>query len=188
MGKEERTPSNEELIMATFFLPWTHDFVKLKLKVKNVEEYLDEIINSSVEPSLEEFVFEGVKRGLIPVLYSLIVEKLGKYIESHKNSEESTLVSITILLLSKRIPPEKIPFFQGLFIKTALNTPYAENPKIWKLLYPFLPKKVEKTEKSGIIAPDNLGREGEDSENYIIITDRSKGKNKEEKKVIITDD
>jgi hypothetical protein len=181
--------SNEQFQQLTslmFNLPYEDEFRRVKVRIKELDVFLEEVAEGQIKDS-REFLKEGIKRTMTPALLSVIKEKLRRFAEKYKEDAEGNAALMILQLLYRGIPLEANAFFIVIFIRSALNRPLADNSKVWAFLYEFLPKKVETGDTENIEKPkfkDNLDKEFEKKESGLL-TPKEKAIDKKEKSRII---
>lgn len=189
---ERREISQEEfikLVNLSYNIAFEESFRKVKLKKKELDDYLQEIIDGTGY-SPRDFIINGLDRTLSPVLLSLIKEKLRRYAERNKKNQKGDSALVVLTMLHNDIHPGDIPFFMAVFALNASRRPLAENDKVWKYLYLFLPEKVQKVDTSELIeAPEYLEKDKEKYERLDsgILIPKKKGKGKDSSGIILTD-
>ncbi len=144
-------------------LPYEDEFRKVKVKTRELDEFLKEVAEGEIKDS-KEFIREGLKRTLTPALLSIIKEKLKIYAEKYKDNEKGEAALMVLQFLYRGLPLDANVFFLSVFIRSTLNRPLVDNSRVWNFLYEFLPKKVEVNDAETIEKPKFKNISGEDFE------------------------
>lgn len=163
---ENKKISNERfqhLIALMFNLPYRDEFRRVKVKTKELDIFLKEVAEGRIKDS-KEFIREGLKRTMTPVLLSVVKEKLKRFVEKYKDNPEGEAALMVLQFLYNSLPLEANAFFIVVFIRSALNRPLADNSKVWNFLYEFLPKKIETSDTETIEKPEFKDISGKDFE------------------------
>ena len=186
---DNRQMTNEKFQQLTslmFNLPYEDEFRKVKVKTKELDAFLEEVVEGRVKDS-KEFLQEGIKRTMTPAILSIIKEKLRRFAEKYEQDDKGKAALMILQLLYRSFPLEANAFFIVVFIRSALNRPLADNNRVWNFLYEFLPKKVETGDTENIEKPkfkDALNKGFEEKKSGLL-TPREKGIDKKEKTGII---
>jgi len=143
--KKEKRSEEEELIHLSnlmYHIAYEDEFRRAKVKIKALDKFLQEVKEGNIN-NPREFIEEGIKRTFSPSLLAIVKEKLGRYADRYKKEKKGQAALLILNLVYNRIPLSQIPFFIAIFVRSASRRPLAENDKIWKLLYGFLPKRIE---------------------------------------------
>jgi hypothetical protein len=168
-------------------LPYEDEFRKVKVKTRELDEFLKEVVEGKINDS-KEFVREGLKRTLTPALLSIIKEKLKIYAEKYKDNEKGEAALMVLQFLYRGLPLDANVFFLSVFIRSTLNRPLADNNRVWNFLYEFLPRKVEVNDAETIEKPKfkNIsGEEFEESKSGLLTPKKKELKSGGKSKIII---
>jgi hypothetical protein len=119
---------------------------------------LDTYLRSAKEEEETEpilFMRKGIEQSITPEFLISIKDRLLE-IADKKETPQQLLVSIDAYfrLLGMGVRPEFIPVFIMLFARQVKDHPLSDNPKIWKYIVDFLPKKVvSPDEQQTIVVP-----------------------------------
>jgi hypothetical protein len=141
-------------------LPYEDEFRRVKVKIKALDEFLNDVAAGKIKDS-KEFLQEGLRRTMTPALLSIIKEKLRRYAEKYKDDTKGEAAVMVLQFLYRGLPLDSNVFFLSVFIRSALNRPLADNSKVWNFLYEFLPKKIETSDTETIEKPKFKGVSGE---------------------------
>jgi len=131
------------------------EFKSIKLSSAKTDAFLKIIKEKMSEITPEQFLYAGlqflVTRGIVYVSK----EKLRKFIQENLNIDtpEMRAAAGALNAILKSIPSYQNLFFVQLFIRDVKNHPLMNDPKMWKLIYPFLPSKKIETGSPKIIIP-----------------------------------
>ncbi len=188
--KKNKKVSDERFYKLTALminLPYEDEFRKTKVKTKELNLFLQDVSEGKIKDS-KEFLKEGLKRTITPALLSIIKEKLKRYADKYRNEPKGQAALMVLQFLYQGLPLDANVFFIAIFIRSALNSPLADNNKVWGFLYEFLPKKVEMEETENIKKPEFKGISGEEFEEKKsgILTPKKKDlKGKEKSRIVI---
>jgi hypothetical protein len=113
------------------------------------------------EPIL--FVRKGIEETITQEFLNTVKERFLGIVEK-KEATQQLLLSIDAYfrLLSMGVRPEFIPLFMMLFARQVKNHPLSDDPKIWKYIVDFLPKKVvSPDEQQTIVVPGQAQQQQE---------------------------
>ncbi len=187
---ENKKISNEKfqhLTALMFNLPYKDEFRRVKVKTKELDIFLKEVAEGKIRDS-KEFLREGLKRTMTPVLLSIIKEKLKRFAEKYRDDPEGEAALLVLQFLYNSLPLEANAFFIVVFIRSALNRPLADNSKVWNLLYEFLPKKIETSDAETIEKPDfkDVSRKDfEEKKSGLLAPKERKLEGKEKSRIVI---
>lgn len=154
--KKYKKTSEEELIglyNLLYSLAFEDEFRRTKVKTKALDGFLKGVAKGTIkEPA--EFIKKGVERTFTPALLSLIKEKLRRFAKKYEKDRKGAAALLILNLLHNEIPLSEIPFFVAIFAKSASRRPLSGNNKVWKLLYEFLPKRIEEGKTELMEKPD----------------------------------
>jgi hypothetical protein len=120
---------------------------KLNACLKNAKE------EEETEPII--FIRKGIEQSITPEFLNTIKDRLLE-IADKKEIPQQLLVSIDAYfrLLGMGVRPEFIPLFIMLFARQVKDHPLSDDPRIWKYIVDFLPKKViSPDEQQTIVVP-----------------------------------
>jgi hypothetical protein len=142
------------MMLATLSLSELEEMRDVTFSAEKLDAYLSK---AKDEPEQEPILFvrNGIAQSITPEFLETVKER-SLAIAERKETPQQILVSINAYfrLLAMGIHPEFIPFFLMLFAKQVKNHPLSDNPKIWKCIVDFLPRKVvAPDEKQTIIVP-----------------------------------
>ena len=130
------------LMLATIPLANIEALRDMEFDSEKLTTYLE---SARKEPEQQpiDFIRNGIKNVITPDFLNQINKRFVAVIEK-KETPQQLLLSIDAYskLFSMGILPEYIPMFIFLFAKQVKNHPLSDNPKIWKCIVDFLPKKV----------------------------------------------
>ncbi len=153
----------QRLTALMFNLPYQDEFRRVKVKTKELDSFLKEVAEGRIKDS-REFLREGLKRTMTPLLLSIIKEKLKRFAEKYRDNPESEAALMVLHFLYNSLPLDTNAFFIVVFIRSALNRPLADNSKVWTFLYEFLPKKIETGDTETVEKPKFKNISGKDFE------------------------
>ncbi|MBN1695214.1 hypothetical protein JW879_07435 [candidate division WOR-3 bacterium] len=153
----------QRLTALMFNLPYQDEFRRVKVKTKELDIFLKEVAEGEIEDS-KEFLREGLKRTITPLLLSIIKEKLRRFAEKYRDNPEGEAALMVLHFLYNSYPLDTNAFFIVVFIRSALNRPLADNSKVWAFLYEFLPKKIETGDTETVEKPKFKNISGKDFE------------------------
>lgn len=142
----ENQEKKEEILLKTYSLAWTYDFINVNFRKDKVDEYLKKFLEEDEGLDKIAFLKEGIKFSLTPLILELIIEKLERFIKNQKDEELVKISSVILELLKKGYAPWDIPFFLGIFVRQIFQHPLSFNKKIFDIIYEFIPKKIENPE------------------------------------------
>ena len=142
------------MMFATLPLSELEELRDVAFSAEKVDAYLGK---AKDEPETEPILFvrNGIAQSITLEFLETVKDRFLAMAE-RKETPQQILVSINAYfrLLGMGVRPEFIPFFLILFAKQVKNHPLSDNPKIWKYIVDFLPKKVvAPDEKQTIIVP-----------------------------------
>ena len=143
--KKDKKSQEEELIQLSnlmYNIAYEDEFRRAKVKIKELDKFLEEVKEGNIN-NPREFIEEGINRTFSPSLLSIIKEKLSRYADRYKREKKGQAALLILNLIYNRIPLSQIPFFIAIFARSVSRRPLAENDKIWKLIYGFLPKRID---------------------------------------------
>lgn len=142
------------MMLATLPLASLEELRDVSFDADRVDGYLTSAKDEEeTEPIL--FVRKGIEQSLTTDFLMTVRDRLLGVVES-KSAPEQLLASIDAYfrLLAMGIRPEFIPLFLMLFARQVKDHPLSDNPKIWKYIVDFLPKKVvSPDEQKTILVP-----------------------------------
>ena len=153
----------QQLTALMFNLPYEDEFRRVKVRTKELDIFLREVAEGKVKGS-KEFLREGLRRTMSPVLLSIIKEKLKRFAEKYRDDPKGKAALMVLQLLYNGLPLDANAFFIVVFVRSALNRPLADDSKVWAFLYEFLPKKVETSDTETIERPKFKGVSSKDFE------------------------
>ena len=176
----------QQLTSLMFNLPYEDEFRKVRVKTKELDLFLGEVVEGRIKES-KEFLKQGIERTMTPAILSIVKEKLRRFAEKYEKDAKGKAALMVLQLLYRGFPLEANAFFIVIFIRSALSRPLADNSRVWNFLYEFLPKKVETGDTENIEKPkfkDGLDKEFEEKKSGLL-TPKEKGFDKKEKTRII---
>jgi len=168
-------------------LPYEDEFRRAKVKTKELNAFLKEVAEGKIKDS-KEFLQEGLKRTVTPALLSIIKEKLKRYAKKYRDNPKGEAALMVLQFLYQGLPLDANVFFIAVFIRSALNSPLADNNRVWAFLYEFLPKKVETNDTENIEKPKFKvisGEEFEESASGLLTPKKKELKDKTKSKIVI---
>ncbi len=140
-----------KMMLATISLADLEELRDVAFDSQKLDEYL-ESAKDSLEREPIDFIREGIKFVLSPDFLNNIRNRFISLVEQ-KKAPEHILFSIDTYfkLLAMGVLPEYIPTHIMLFAKQVKKHPLADDPKIWKYIIDFLPKKVVPPDEKGTI-------------------------------------
>ncbi len=153
------------LLMSTLPLANLKHLVNINFDQEKLTKYLQTAIDSPDQKPID-FIRGGIKIILTRQIFDTINNILAA-IAQKKDEKQEVLVAIDAYfkLLYIRISPEFIPVFVFLFAKQVKLHPLSDDPKIWKYIMNFLPKKVVAPEqKETIIVPGKQKQQHEEKQ------------------------
>jgi hypothetical protein len=142
------------MMLATIPLSELEEMRDIEFDKEKLDTYLESEKKASEKKPLD-FIREGVKIVLTPEILQTVQERFLEIVQK-RNPPEHVAVSIDAYfrLLSMGISPEFIPMFFFIFARQVKNHPLSDDPKIWKYIVDFLPKKVvSPDEKQTLLLP-----------------------------------
>ncbi len=130
------------LMLATIPLANIEALRDMEFDSEKLTTYLE---SARKEPEQQpiDFIRNGIKNVITPDFLNQINKRFVAVIEKKEASQQSLLsINAYSKLFSMGILPEYIPMFIFLFAKQVKNHPLSDDPKIWKCIMDFLPKKV----------------------------------------------
>jgi hypothetical protein len=130
------------MMLSTLPLAGLEELRDVAFPPDKVDAYLKQAKEAEeTEPIL--FARKGVEVSLTEEFLSTIKERLLAIVEK-KETPQQLLASIDAYfrLLGMGVAPPFIPFFLMLFARQVKAHPLSDDPKIWKYIVDFLPKKV----------------------------------------------
>jgi hypothetical protein len=142
----------EEALSKSALLLDRSPFRDLRPPADYLDSYLGAVKGGRCE-STDQFVADGIRRMLATDFGSMVLEVLSSYLEeAEKVDPEGVVLAGSVLFaLRSKTDPSAIPFFRQLFVLGARFHPLADDPTVWKLLYPLIPSRI--------VTPDDLARE-----------------------------
>ena len=177
----------QHLTALMFNLPYEDEFRRVKVKIKKLDIFLEEVAEGKIKDS-KEFLEEGIKRTMTTALLSIIKEKLKRFAEKYSDDPKGEAALLVLQFLYNELPLEMNAFFVVIFIRSALNRPLADNSRVWTFLYEFLPKKVEAGDTDNIEKPvfkDISAGEFEEKTSGLLTPKEKELKGKEKSRIII---
>ena len=142
------------MMLATLSLSDLEELRDIEFDNAKLDEYLK---TSKEEPEQKsiDFIRKGIRNTITPDVLNKIKERFVSIVEKEEASEQLLLSLDTYFkLLALGMLPEYIPLFLILFAKQVKNHPLSDDPKIWKYIMDFLPKKVvTPEEKQTLLVP-----------------------------------
>ncbi|MCK4322654.1 hypothetical protein KAX08_09080 [candidate division WOR-3 bacterium] len=187
--KKEKRSAEEDFINISnlmYHLAYEEEFRRMKVKMEALDIFLEEVSEGTIE-NPREFIEEGIKRTFTPAILSIIKEKLKRFADRYKRETKGEAALLILGLIYNGISLSQIPFFIAIFARSASRRPLAENDNIWKLLYGFLPKRIEEGTTEIMKKPEftkEIKDRYEEHDSGLLIPKR-KGKVKEESSRII---
>jgi len=143
--KSKKTISPEilnNLMMNTFLLGNLEGLRDIKFDEEKLTVYLNSTKNAPEQKPID-FIRDGIKTTLTQEIFGKVNGILSKSAQE-KDEQEQVLIAIDAYfkILQMHISPEFIPMFAILFARQVKLHPLSDDPKIWKYIMDFLPKKV----------------------------------------------
>lgn len=142
------------MMLATLPLSDIEELRDISFPADRLESYLKRVKEGAeTEPIL--FVRKGIEESATPEFLNSIRDRL-LGIAENKETPQQLLVSIDAYfrLLGMGVRPEFIPLLMLLFARQVKDHPLSDDPKIWKYIVDFLPKKVvSPDEQTTILVP-----------------------------------
>ncbi len=145
MKEKKRKTQEEEFINITnlmYHIAFEDEFRRAKVKIEALDRFLEEVSEGTINDP-KEFIEEGIKRTFTLALLSIIKEKLKRFVNKYSEQKKGKAALLVINFLYSGIPISQIPFFIAIFVRSASQRPLSKNNNVWKLLYEFLPKRIE---------------------------------------------
>ena len=142
------------MMLATLSLSDLEELRDIEFDNAKLDEYLKSAKEEPAQKSID-FIRKGIRNTITPDVLNKIKERFVSIVEKEEASEQLLLSLDTYFkLLALGILPEYIPLFLILFAKQVKNHPLSDDPKIWKYIMDFLPKKVvTPEEKQTLLVP-----------------------------------
>lgn len=190
--KTKKTPEEDLINISNlmYFLIYEDEFRRTKVKTGALDRFLEEVSKGTIDDP-KKFIEEGVKRTLTPALLSIIKEKLKRFANKYQKERKGEAALLILTLLHSGIPISQIPFFIAIFARSASGRPLSESSKVWKLLYGFLPKRIEEGKTELMQKPEfvkELKDKYEEHDSGILIPKRKGGIKKESSRIILPGD
>ncbi|TES91461.1 MAG: hypothetical protein E3J87_07770 [Candidatus Cloacimonadota bacterium] len=154
------------MMLATIPLADTEELRNIEFDKEKLNKYLE---SARKEPEQKpiDFIKKGIRNVITPDFLKKTKERLAATVEK-KEASEQMLYSISAFyrLLAMGILPEHIPMFLILFAKQVKKHPLSDDPKLWRYIMDFLPKKV--------VSPEE--------EKTLVVPEIAKSEKKEEKR------
>ncbi len=188
--KKERRSQEEELIQLSnlmYHIAYEDEFRRAKVKIKALDKFLQEVKEGNIN-NPREFIEEGIKRTFSPSLLAIIKEKLSRYADKYKKERKGQAALLILNLIYNRIPLSQIPFFIAIFVRSASRRPLAENDNVWKLLYGFLPKRIDEGKTEIIEKPEftkEIKDKYEERDSGLLIPKKENKTEKKSSKIIL---
>ncbi len=142
------------MMLATLPLADLEELRDVSFPTDKLDTYLKKTREEEeTEPIL--FVRSGIEHSLTPEFLNTIKDRFLEIVEK-KETPEQLLVNIDAYfrLIAMGVRPEFIPLFLMLFVRQVKNHPLSDDPKIWRYIIDFLPKKVvSPDEQPTIVVP-----------------------------------
>ena len=142
------------MMLATLPLSEIEELRDIEFDKEKLQTYLEDAKEAPEQQPID-FIRNGIKNVITSDLLTMIKERLAPIVEK-REAPDHLLLSIDAYfrLLIMNIYPEYIPMFIFIFARQVKNHPLSDDPKIWKYIMDFLPKKiVSPEEKQTLIAP-----------------------------------
>lgn len=155
------------MMLATLSLSDLEELRDIEFDNAKLDEYLK---SAKEEPEQKpvDFIRKGIRNTITPNVLNKIKECFVSIVENREAPEQLLLsLDAYFRLLALGMLPEYIPLFLILFAKQVKNHPLSDDPKIWKYIMDFLPKKVVTPEEKqtllvpGIKQPEEKKKEEE---------------------------
>jgi hypothetical protein len=166
--KSKRKITEETLnrmMLATLPLSSLEELRDVSFSHEKVDAYLKKAKDEEeTEPIL--FMRKGIEESISPEFLTSIKDRLLD-IADKKGTAQQLLVSIDAYfrLLGMGVHPAFIPFFMMLFARQVKEHPLSDDPKIWKYIVDFLPKKVvSPDEEQTIVVPGKEQQQQEEQD------------------------
>jgi len=145
------------LMLATLPLSEIEELRDVEFDNEKLTAYLESAKKASEQEPID-FIRNGIKNVLTQDVFDKINEHLVAIVKEKKRSREILIgIDAYFKLLAMEISAEYLPMFVLFFAKHVKNHPLADNPKIWKYIMDFLPKKVLSPEgQRTIVTPNDL--------------------------------
>lgn len=149
-----------KMMLSTIPLSELEELRDIEFDKKKMDDFLKSAKKAPKQEPIE-FIRSGIRR----VMTQNILEKINKRFLKIYNQDETPKYILQALdsyykLSQMGITPEYIPAFILFFIMQAKNRPLADDPKIWKYIMDFLPKKIVSPEnQQTIVTPDGEKKE-----------------------------
>lgn len=188
--KKEGRSQEEELIQLSnlmYHIAYEDEFRRAKVKIKSLDKFLEEVKEGNIN-NPREFIEEGIKRTFSPSLLAIIKEKLSRYAYKYKKERKGQAALLILNLIYNRIPLSQIPFFIAIFVRSASRRPLAENDNVWKLLYGFLPKRIDEGKTEIIEKPEftkEIKDKYEERDSGLLIPKKENKTEKKSSKIIL---
>lgn len=142
------------MMLATLSLSDLEELRDIEFDNAKLDEYLKSAKEEPEQKSID-FIRKGIRNTITPDVLNKIKERFVSIVEKEEASEQLLLSLDTYFkLLAFGMLPEYIPLFLILFAKQVKNHPLSDDPKIWKYIMDFLPKKVvTPEEKQTLLVP-----------------------------------
>lgn len=142
------------MMLATLSLSDLEELRDIEFDNAKLDEYLKSA-NEEPEQKPVDFIRKGIRNTITPDVLNKIKECFVSIVEKREAPEQLLLsLDAYFRLLALGMLPEYIPLFLILFAKQVKNHPLSDDPKIWKYIMDFLPKKVvTPEEKQTLLVP-----------------------------------
>jgi hypothetical protein len=148
------------MMLATIPLSELEDLRNITFDEEKIGSYLESAKTAPEQKPLD-FIREGVKTVLSHEILQTIQERFVDILNKKKPPEHIAMsIDAYFRILSMGISPEFIPMFFFIFARQVKNHPLSDDPKIWKYIVDFLPKKVvSPDEKQTLLVPGDEKKE-----------------------------
>jgi len=163
------------------------EFRGIKIPAVRVEAYLKTIKENMVDKlTPEQFLVAGIRFLITQGIIYVCKEHLRDFLKENTDNNliEVQAATASLYAILKKLPTYNNLFFVQLFIKNIKDHPLMNDPKMWNLIYPFLPSKKIVSKNTEFIIPE---KKKEEIKEGIILTDTQgaqKSHPKDEKLII----
>lgn len=152
------------MLLSTLLLAGIEELRDIEFDNEKLTAYL-ESEKKLPEQKPIDFIRKGIRTVLTPAGFKEINDRLIIMLKK-KETHEQILIAIDgyFRILAMGIAPEFIPLFIHRFANQIKKHPLADNPKIWKYISDFVPKRIVSSKDEEALVTQKIERQKEDEE------------------------